>query len=395
VALSLFLALPASAGAPTGGLTADEAVRLALERRDRETRAVSRPLANVRPGDEGLLPPAVAWYADNPNVSPAQVVVGQPLGLIDGSRNARAAARSAAVRGATAAERLAAAQADAEVRTAFFALARAQWRRNVAAERVATVGAVARREQAASAGAEAEAQRDLTAADAETARARAALEALLGCPVRASVAGQLPAAARVDDPALPDEDAVVRAALRDRPELAAGEAAQDGAEARRDGERAARRLDIGPSFSGLARDRADFFPDGQGRPMSRAVTDVKPGVVFRLPVRTEAKQEPAAPVPTAEERAALEVTVRAEAVSARTRLAAALARARDLGGEPLERARRERDARLSAFERGGGDAASVLAADRAYGEAQAAYGDALADAALARAAFDRAIGDSD
>ena len=317
----------------------------------------------------------------------------QPLEL-NGTRDARAGVARAQLR-------LAQAQAVVQLqtlvysaRTDFYALARAQERLRLARElRVAAAefDEIARKQVAL--GARPGIERRQTAIEAARARtqeaqaageeqaARSVLNAYLGRAPLDPITASLDAPAAAASPQ--DVAAAQRQALAGRAEIAVAEASRD----------------VPRSRAGLARaqGRPDVAPEFRISQITPTYMDAGLGVVLTIPLdygtrRNQIRQEER--TADAEQARVLgtQAQVRSEAAQAAVRLGAAQAALAEYDGGLLENARAVLDAAQFGFKEGATTIVSLLDAQRTYRAVAGERLDALAQAAQARADFDRATG---
>lgn len=388
---------PVTPGAAPLSLTADEAVAL-IARKNLGVLAALKDVLAARSGIRSaaaLSPPVFT-------IGPAFQVGGttdgflfeQPLEL-NGTRGARTDVARAQLH-------LSQAQALVQLqalvytaRTGVYTLARAQERLRLAREgrRIAEQFDEIARKQVAL-GARPGIERRQTAVEAARARtleaqaageeqaARASLNAYLGRapldPVNAALG--LDAGAALT---LPDIAAAQRLALRSRAEVAVAEATRDIPSAR--------------ARLGRAQGRPDLAPEFRISQITPTYMDAGLGVVLTVPLdygtrRNQIRADEQTADADQSRVTGAQALVRLEAAQAAVRLGAAQDALREYDGGLLENARAVLDAVLFGFREGATTIISVLDAQRTYQAVAAERLDAQAQAAQARADFDRAVG---
>lgn len=244
----------AALAAPSPRLELDTAVQTALAEHP-ALRASAQEIAGARAGVRGAqaLPSPEVVVTPAGTVDDSQLSLSQPL-EITGQRTARAAAARARLSAAEAQQEATAREIVFGVRTAFYDALAAQQEREVAAQSVALLGQIHEAAQAAFDAGDlphshvirtrvelTHAQQDLRLAEGEAAARRAALNAAMGLPATTPFTpqGELPR-----PEASLDAEALRAAALRQRSELAAAQAAVRARAAETELARAARRPDL-------------------------------------------------------------------------------------------------------------------------------------------------------
>ena len=388
---------PVTPGATPLALTADGAV----ERIVRKNLGVLAALKDVLAARSGVRS-AAALSPPVFTIGPALQTGGttdgflfeQPLEL-NGTRGARTNVARAQLR-------LSQAQAVVQLqalvytaRTDVYALARAQERLRLAREGREIAGQfdeIARKQVAL--GARPGIERRQTAVEAARARtleaqaageeqaARANLNAYLGRapldPIDAALGTDAGAA-----PTPPDIAAAERLALRSRAEVAVAEATRDIPSAR--------------ARLGRAQGRPDIAPEFRISQITPTYMDAGLGVVITVPLdygtrRNQIRADEQTADADQSRVIGTQAQVRLEAAQAAVRLGAAQDALREYDGGLLENARAVLDAALFGFREGATTIISVLDAQRTYQAVAAERLDAQAQAAQARADFDRAVG---
>lgn len=394
---------PGFALAQSAPLSVEEAVAQAIRNNPRLSATV-RDVGAARSGvrsAQALINPTFVFAPGLTSISGSgdELLFSQPLEL-NGTRSARTGVADARLRAAQAQALIELRELVFSVRSAYAQLAQARAQQSLATELLRTaeeLDRIAHRQveagkrpgiALAQTGIEvSRAQQQVTLAQAREISAAAVLNTLLGRPADASLAALSPLAPNIQPP---EKSALLRQALASRAEITGVEAARDTLQQEARLARAEGRPDIAPQirFGSLVRG-VPGGASGNGFGIGLAISLT----VFDYGSRRERihQAEEAARAQT-DRIAATQNQVRQEVSQAVARLCAAQSVAKSYQEGVLERAKRLLDAVQTGFQEGQTDIVAVVEARRTYAAVQNEYLNALADAAIAQAELERAVG---